>query len=137
MELILFVMIVIGIVMFVGPVMVSVPRLKSARLKGAGEFRSLAARYLQQLEKKWIGQSAPEKPLLGKPDIPSLADLANCVKTVREMRAVPLSRRVLMAYAVGVVLPFLPLLTFKYPVAALVGMLSEELSGLELRGNGC
>ena len=32
MELILFVMIVVGIVMFVGPVMVFAPRLKSARL---------------------------------------------------------------------------------------------------------
>lgn len=92
---------------------------------------------MQQFEKKWIGQSAPEKPLLGTRDIPSVADLANCVKTVREMRAVPVSRRFLTAYAVGTALPFLPLLTFKYPVAALVGMLFKKLSGLELRGNGC
>ena len=130
MERILFVMIVVVIVMFVGPVTVFAPRLKSVRLKDAGEFRSLAARFSQQFEKKWIGQSAPEELLLGTPDMQSLADLANCVKTVREMRTVPVSRRFLTTYALGLALPFLPLLTFKYPVAALVGMLFKKLSGL-------
>lgn len=130
MELVLSVMVVVVIVMFVGPVLVFAPRLKAARLKGAGEFRTLAARYSQQFETKWIGPSAPEEPLLGTPDIQSLADLANTVKTVREMRTVPVGRHLLTTYGVGVLLPFLPLLTFKYPVAALVTMLFKKLSGL-------
>ena len=46
MERILFVMIVVVIVMFVGPVTVFAPRLKSVRLKDAGEFRSFAAEIL-------------------------------------------------------------------------------------------
>jgi hypothetical protein len=73
--------------------------------------------------------SAPSEPLLGSPDIQSLADLANSAQFVPSMRVVPLSRSILVSYAMAVVLPFLPLLLFKYPTAELAGMLLTRLSG--------
>jgi len=102
----------------------------AARLKGNRAFRGFAARYVQEFESKWLTNSTAKEPLLGTPDIQSLADLANCAKTVRDMRVVPVSRRIVMTYAIGVLVPFLPLLLLKYPIAELAGKLFKRLFGL-------
>lgn len=117
-------------VVFLGPMLVFAPKLRAARLKGNMAFRAFAARYVQEFEQKWLGNASPEEPLVGTADIQSLADLANSAKTVRDMRTVPVSARIVTLYAIGVVLPFLPLLLLKYPIAELAGMLLKRLSGL-------
>jgi hypothetical protein len=111
-------------------VLVFAPKLRVARLKGNRAFRDFAARYVQEFEQKWLGNASPEEPLVGTSDIQSLADLANSAKTVRDMRVIPVSRRIVMLCAMGVVLPFLPLLLLKYPIAELAGMLFKRLFGL-------
>jgi hypothetical protein len=82
-----------------------------------------------QCDGKWLGKATSEEPLLGTPDIQSLADLANSAKAVSDMRTVPVSRRILTTYAMVVALPFLPLLLLKYPIAELAAMLIKRLSG--------
>jgi len=52
---------------------------------------------------------------------------------LRDMRTVPVNHRILKSYAMGVVLPFLPLLLLKYPLAELAAMMLKRLSGLQVR----
>jgi hypothetical protein len=127
---ILLMMLIIVIVLFLGPVLVFAPKLKAARLNGLRAFMGFAAQYVQGFDDKWLAGNRPNEPLLGTPDIQSLADLANSASTLREMRTVPVSRRIVTTYAMGVVLPFLPLLLLKYPIAELAAMLLKRLSGL-------
>jgi hypothetical protein len=130
MALVLFLMLGIVMVVFLGPVLVFAPKLRAARLKGNRDFMAFAARYVKEFEQKWLGNASPKEPLVGTADIQSLADLANSARTVRDMRTVPVSARIVTLYAMGVVLPFLPLLLLKYPIAELAGMLLKRLSGL-------
>lgn len=127
---ILLMMLIIVIVLFIGPVLVFAPKLKAARLNGLRAFSGLASQYVQEFDNKWFGRPRPDEPLLGTPDIQSLADLANSAGAVRGMRTIPVSRHIVATYAMGVVLPFLPLLLLKYPVAELAAMLLKRLSGL-------
>jgi hypothetical protein len=121
---------VIVMILFLGPVLVFTPKLQAARLEGNRNFRNFAARYVKEFDRKWLGPATSDEPLLGTPDIQSLADLANSASTVREMRVTAVSHRILKSYAMSVVLPFLPLLLLKYPVAELAAMLLKRLSGL-------
>jgi hypothetical protein len=128
--LILILMLTIVTVVFVGPTLVFVPQLRAARIRGATQFRGLAARYAQEFEDKWLGESAPNEPLMGTPDLQSLADLANSADRVQGMRMFPVSPRILKTYALSVVLPFLPLLLLQYPIDELAAMLFRRIAGL-------
>jgi hypothetical protein len=128
--LVVAVLLALIMVLFVGPVAVFAPRLKDARLKGNSAFRALAARYVREFDSKWLGESRPAEPLLGSPDIQSLADLANSASTVRNMRVLPVGPGTLRHFTLAVVLPFLPLLLFEYPITELTATLLKRLTGL-------
>ena len=90
-----------------------------------------AARYVNDFERKWLNASAvPVEPFLGTADLQSLADLSNSVGIVRNMRWVPLSTRLLITVVIAALLPMLPLLLFKYPIAELVQRVLSKLAGL-------
>jgi hypothetical protein len=59
-----------------------------------------------------------------------LADLSNSVAIVRNMRWVPLSPRLVEILAMAALVPILPLLLLKYPVADLAKSLLMKLTGL-------
>ena len=73
---------------------------------------------------------APLNLLLGTQDLQSLADLSNSIDNVRNMRWVPLSLRLLESLAISALLPLVPLLLFKYPVADLARNFFTRLTGL-------
>jgi hypothetical protein len=86
---------------------------------------------VNEFERKWLGADpAPGEPLLGTADIQSLADLSNSVSIVRDMRLVPVSPSMLMYLAVAALLPLLPLVLFKYPLADLLAKFFGRLAGL-------
>jgi len=59
----------------------------AGRTKGVGRYMGLATRYVAEFEAKWLGDDIPtDAPLLGSPDLQSLADLANAVSVVKGMR---------------------------------------------------
>ena len=90
-----------------------------------------AARYVSGFDRKWLGaDNPPEEPLLGTPDLQSLADLGNSVSIVRNMRSILVSPRMLTEFAIAALVPLLPLLLLKYPVAELAKMFFARLSGL-------
>jgi hypothetical protein len=107
------------------------PKLWACKAKGLHDYMQLAARYATDFHRKWVGPgAAPAEPLLGTPDLQSLADISTAINVVNEMRWVPISASLLKTYLVAAVLPLLPLLLLKYPVASLAQQFFRQLVGL-------
>lgn len=118
-------------VLVVGPLTVFAGRSWACRQQGLRDYMALAARYASTFDRKWIGRDAASaEPLLGTADIQTLADLSSGVAIVRNMRVIPIGRRLLIALAVATLLPMLPLLTLKYPVATMLDQIVNRLIGL-------
>lgn len=116
-------------VLFVGPVCVFSRKLWQCKVKGLSDYSAFAERYVNAFQTKWLGADpAPEEPLLGTADIQSLADLSNSVSVVRDMRLVPVSPGMLMYLTGAALLPLLPLVLFKYPLASLLAKFFERLA---------
>jgi hypothetical protein len=116
--------------LFLGPLLVFTDKLWAGRTKGVGLYMGLAARYVTEFEAKWIGGNVPEgEPLLGTADLQSLADLANAVGVVKRMRWITVGPRLLTMITVAAVVPFTPLLLFRYPIAELAEKFFSRLVG--------
>ncbi len=122
---------VLDAVLFLGPLFIFTPKLWACRVKGLSDYMEFAAKYVIGFDRKWLGDDpAPLKLLLGTPDLQSLADLSNSIGIVRNMRWIPLSLRLLESLAISALLPIVPLLLFKYPVAELARNFFTRLTGL-------
>jgi hypothetical protein len=118
-------------VLFLGPLFIFSRKLWACKVKGLSDYSALAERYVNEFDRKWLGADpAPAEPLLGTADIQSLADLSNSVSIVRDMRLVLVSPSMLMYLAAAALLPLLPLVLFKYPIADLLAKFFGRLSGL-------
>lgn len=125
------VLVIMDIAFILGPPCFFAFKLMECREKGLRDYSVLAARYVEDFERKWL-EDAPQvrEPLLGTPDLQSLADLSNSVGIVRNMRLAPVSVRLLASVLVLALLPMTPLLLFKYPVAEMAQKLFMKLTGL-------
>ncbi len=84
-------LVLLSVLVFAGPLIVFAPKLFSLKQEGLNRYGTLASRYTQQFDSKWVeGINHPEEPLLGTADIQSLADLGNSYEMVRKMRAIPI-----------------------------------------------
>jgi hypothetical protein len=126
----LFVTLLIDFLLFVAPPCVFAFKLRACQEKGLRDYTELSSRYVGAFERKWIRNEGPQEPLLGTPDLQSLADLANSVTVVRKMRLAPISARLLAVIGAAAVAPMLPLLLFDYPLAKLAQMLLRKLAGM-------
>jgi hypothetical protein len=118
-------------VLFLGPLLIFSRKLWKCKVKGMSDYSALAERYVNEFDRKWLGADpAPGEPLLGTADIQSLADLSNSVSIVRDMRLVPISLGILTYLAIAALLPLLPLVLFKYPIADLLAKFFGGLTGL-------
>jgi hypothetical protein len=115
---------------FLAPLVVFTDRLWAGRTKGVGLYNALAARYVKEFEAKWVNAAPPDQPLVGTPDIQSLADLANVVSVVKGMRWITIGPRLLTVMTVALVGPLMPLFLFRYPVAELARRFFSRLVGL-------
>ena len=106
------------------PLLVFTPKLFAVRRRGIIEYGALAARYTREFDRKWLhGDHPSEEPLIGTADIQSLADLANSVEIVHQMRVVPFDWRTAATIVVWAGVPLLPLAFFVYsPVEVLKGL---------------
>jgi hypothetical protein len=116
-------------VLFLGPLFVFTDKLWAGRTKGVGLYNGLAARYVKEFEAKWLEGTSRKEPLLGTPDLQSLADLANAVSVVKGMRWVTIGPRLLTVMTVALVGPLMPLFLFRYPLAELAQKFFSKLVG--------
>ncbi|PWB90743.1 hypothetical protein C5688_09505 [Methylocystis sp. MitZ-2018] len=123
--------VIIDVVLFLGPPCFFAFKLMECRERGLRDYTVLAARYVEDFERKWFREASPDRePLLGTPDLQSLADLGNSVGVVRNMRLAPVSIRLLAIILAAALLPMPPLFLFKYPVAEMAQKLFMKLTGL-------
>ena len=116
------------VVAILSPLLVFTPHLVSARRRGLDQYGSLASRYVQEFDEKWLqGGASGEEELLGSGDIQSLADLGNSLAVVQEMRPVPFGLKDVARLAVATAAPLLPLgltvLSFEELVTSLIKIL--------------
>ena len=85
-------------------------KLERASRLAKFEFGGLASHYVDDFRRKWVEQEGRTgEPLLGTPDLQSLADLGNSYVTIIRMRLVPVNRENLVRLMVLIILPLLPL----------------------------
>lgn len=108
---------VLVLIVFVAPLVVFAPKLFRLKQDGLRRYGALASRYTQLFDSKWVdGINRSEEPLLGTPDMQSLADLGNSYELIRKMRAVPIALSDLIAMALPGAIPILPLAATVMPV---------------------
>jgi hypothetical protein len=121
---------ILDAVLVIAPLMFFSGQLWASKVKGVGDYMVLAERYSARFERKWIHGAEPDEELLGTGDIQSLADLTTAIDVVRGVRIVPISPGVMLNLAMVALIPMLPLLLFKYPMAELIGQMLGRLTGL-------
>jgi hypothetical protein len=117
--------------LFIGPMCLFYRKLWQCKVNGLSNYGMFAERYVNEFDRKWLGAGvAKGDQLLGTADIQSLADLSSSVDLVRDMRLVPVSTSMLMQLGGAALLPLLPLVLFKYPLADLLEKFVEYLAGM-------
>jgi hypothetical protein len=123
--------VVVALLMYIlvlGPTCVFTPRLLRQRREGLFAYGALASEYVIAFQKKWIeGQRPSDEPLVGSSDIQSLADLANSFEVVQHIQPFPFGRPAIVAVAVCVALPILPLSLTMFSLQELVTRLVRVL----------
>jgi hypothetical protein len=123
--------VVVALLMYIlvlGPTCVFTPGLLRRRREGLSAYGVLASEYVIDFQKKWIeGRRQTNEPLIGSSDIQSLADLANSFGIVEHIRPFPFGRSAVVAVAVNVALPILPLGLTMFSLQELVTRLVKVL----------
>ena len=106
------------------PLSFFVVHLSRAGRLASREYGILASRYVDDFRRKWIGTAPSEtEPLLGTPDLQSLADLGNAFRDITGIRLIPISKDTVIRLAAILVLPILPLTLTMVPLARIVDWL--------------
>ena len=114
---------VIGVLL---PLCVFVPEVARAKRKGLRIYGTLAARYVEEFDKKWIrSDDGQTEELLGTADIQSLADLANSYNVVSEMNLAPFNYRDIFRLTAITAAPLIPLLLLVFSAEELFKKILE------------
>lgn len=112
---------VFAILALVFPLGFFVHQLEQAGRRAKLEFGVLGSHYVDDFHRKWIdGGNRDGEPLLGTPDMQSLADLANSYAVVSQMRLFPVNKEALIRLVISVVLPLLPLMLTMFPLEEVI-----------------
>jgi hypothetical protein len=119
-----------NLILFVGPLFLFSTKLWICRVSGLNEYMVMAHHYVDAFDRTWVrDETVTGEKQLGTGDIQSLADLTNSINVIRGMRVVPASRRLIMAFTISVVLPFLPFAFMKLNFSELMLKLFERIAG--------
>ena len=98
------------------------------RLKGSVDYGGLATRYVNDFRRKWLlDPRVHDDGLLGSSDIQSLADLSNSFQVVTSIRLLPVGLPALLAHALLLAAPFLPLALTEIPFDELIRRVAEKV----------
>ena len=106
------------------PLSFFVVQLEKAQRVASVEYGLLASDYVNDFRKKWVqDRSVEAEPLLGTPDIQSLADLGNAFKSISDMRVLPFTKDAVVRLIGILVIPLLPLALTMVPLKQIVDWL--------------
>jgi hypothetical protein len=99
-------------------------QLEQARRKASVEYGLFASNYVDDFRSKWIQHGAQgSEPLLGTPDIQSLADLSNSFNVISDIRLLPFGKETIIRLLALLILPLLPLTLTIVPLKQIVDWL--------------
>jgi hypothetical protein len=106
------------------PLSFFVVQLEKAQRVASVEYGLLASDYVNDFRKKWVqDRSVEAEPLLGTPDIQSLADLGNAFNSISDMRLLPFTKDAVVRLICILVIPLLPLALTMVPLKQIVDWL--------------
>ena len=115
---------VVLLAIVLGPLCVFILKLNSARLAGLRTYGRLASDYVVGFAGKWAGGArVAGHPLLGSPDIQSLADLANSFAIIMGTKLAPFGKQTVIRFLVVIALPLAPLAFTMFSVEELLSRL--------------
>jgi hypothetical protein len=105
------------VVVILSPLLVFIPCLMRAKRQGLRTYGSLASRYVEGFEKKWVnGDDRKGEEFIGSADIQSLADMGNSFAVVQEMRLVPFGLKNVARLSLATAAPMLPVMLTTFSV---------------------
>ncbi|HEY6876701.1 MAG TPA: hypothetical protein VI299_01730 [Polyangiales bacterium] len=107
----------VSAILMLSPLLFFLKQSWACRVDGWSAYAELATHYVRQFDEKWV-RAEPAEPLLGTPDLQSLADLGTSFQVVHEMQWVPISLTLLKEMSLATVTPFVPLILLRYPLSA-------------------
>jgi hypothetical protein len=111
------VILVLVVLVLIVPLGLFARQLEETSRKARRRFGILASHYVDEFDRKWNeGEDRPGEPLLGTPDLQSLADLSHSFNFVSRLRLVPISKEALIRLVILVILPLLPLTLTMFPL---------------------
>ena len=114
-------LVLFGLFLVLGPLTVFAPKILAAKRRGKQEYGALGANLAREFDRRW-GRSPDQVnlPLLGSPDISSLADFYHTYSVIKETKAVPFNRDILLQLVWATLTPFSPLVFTVIPVEELL-----------------
>lgn len=112
------------LLLFLGPFLLFSAQLAQASRQGERDYGPLAARYAREFDEKWVHTGTPPRePILGSPDIQSLADMGNAYAYVNQMRFLPITRQAVIQLAGATLAPIAPLALTMMPIGEVAKLL--------------
>jgi hypothetical protein len=104
-----------------GPLIFFVPRLAALRRKGILEYGILGQMHSADFHRKWILQRVGhESEFLQAIETSTLADFARTYDNIRQLKPFPADRAALIALAIAVAVPALPVVLTQIPLAVVL-----------------
>jgi hypothetical protein len=120
----MFFLVIFLLLIFVGPLLVFLPKLETLQRTSLGRYGGLGQVYARDFDAKWLSGGAPEgEQILGTSDIQSLADLRSAYAVAEEMRIMPFSRRAMVEIIIAALAPISPLVLTIIPAEKIIGQL--------------
>jgi hypothetical protein len=115
-------------VLALGPLVFFVPRLMGVRRHGLLEYATLGQIQATDFDHKWVGHRAGhESEFLGAPEISTLCDYGQVFNTIEAMRPFPADRSALVALAIAIVVPAMPMVMAEVPLIVILKQLLGAL----------
>jgi ABC-type multidrug transport system fused ATPase/permease subunit len=119
--------VIVSIIVGMLPFPIFFKSLAKAKRDALVEYGKLSTRYSQAFEGKWMHDGAGSEELLGSGDFQSLADLGGAYERLDSMRASPLDKRTVIAFAVAAIVPMLPLVLTVMPLKEILKVLMKAM----------
>jgi len=121
-------LILLGMLLVLGPLTVFAPRILLAKRRGEREYGAFAADYTREFDRRWLRCADHDQtPLLGAADIQSLADLDSAFSVIKDIRAVPFNRDLLLQLLWATLAPFAPLVFTMIPLEELLDRMIQSV----------
>ena len=110
-----------GTLTLIAPLAFFTPKLIEVKQRALLEYGTLAASYTRAFAAKWLRTDPPpDEPILGTPDLQSLADLGSSFELIRNMSVLPIVPSQVLLLAIAAALPFAPLILLVIPLDQLI-----------------